>query len=266
MKNIKKVTIGLSLLFSSLTTFSAPPTHEIANFHANLPAHEFVSKFNDGLSVLLNEYRSVIKTPLDARLLNIADPQTYRFLQGGSNQDFSKYFVAVRYFPDYVVNNNKTSFCFILYNDKKRDIVSNYYQSFPHRDIAISYIIAHEFGHCINNHQLNIRGLADNLDPQKNESLADIIAYSYFIAKNYPDISQSILRFSSIEKPTHIHNSYSDLKQYINYIQSNNIDLKNKNIIEIYDISLTFIYKLINPSDNIIQANSIIEPSNNLIN
>ncbi len=254
MKFIKQLTIGISVLMSSMNAFSNPPNHKITDFHANLPAHEFVSKFNDGLSVLLNEYRSVIKTPLDARILNIAEPQTYKFLQGNTNFDYSQYFVAVRYYPDYVVNQNKTSFCFILYNDKKREIVSNYYQQFQHKDIAISYIIAHEFGHCINNHQLNVRGLSDSLNEQKNESLADIIAYSYFISKGYPDISKEILRFSKIEKTTLIHNSYSDLKQYVDYIEKNNISLLNKNIVEIYDISLSFIYQLTNPSDNIIHS------------
>lgn len=242
MNSIKKITIGLTCLFSSISAFSHQtfPEHKIANFHANLPAYEFISKFNEGVNVLLSEYRELVQSPLDARLLNIAEPQTYRFLQGNSNQDYSKYFIAIQYFPDYMINNKKTSFCFILYNDKKRDIISNYYQLFPNNDIALSYIISHEFGHCITNHQRNIKGFALTLNPKQNESLADIIAYSYFISKGYPNISKSILKFASIEKDSLIHNSYSDMQRFIKHIDDNNIVLENKNLIEIFDISYAF--------------------------
>lgn len=240
MNNIKTITVGLTFLFSSLTSLSAP-NHRIADFHANLPAHELVSKFNDGLSVLLNEYRTFVKSPLDARLMNIAEPQTYRFLKNSTQQEYTEHFLAVQYFPNYVVNQMPTSFCFVLYDDKKRYEVSHYYQLFPNKDFALSYLISHEFAHCMYRHQSQVRTLAASLTPHQNESFADIFSYSYFLSKGYPDISNAIEKFSKMDKKNEIHNNYPQLKSFISYLKNNKISLHNKNIMEIYEISMNFV-------------------------
>lgn len=247
---IKNIAIGLGfgLLFTSSViaqqrysyNYTNNPNQNIANFHANISAVEFGDKFNKGLSVLINEYRTIVKSPLDARLLNIADPKIYRFLKASTNQDFKEHFLAMKYFPNYKVNDFPTSFCFILYDDKKRIEVQKYYTLFPNNDFALSYLMTHEFGHCIQSHQQQVRGISSDLSPKEGEGLADMFSYAYFKSKGYPDISESILKFAKLQKANELHNNGSQVQIFADYYNRNEEKFKNKNIIEIYDIALSF--------------------------
>lgn len=238
-KTIK--TLIATLFFSSSLVYASTNfyNHQLSYFNHNIQANDFLSEYNDGLRNLLNEYRRYVSTPIDARALNISDPKIYNFLKKSTRRDYDGYFLAIQYFPTYQVNYQETSFCFILYDERNKNQITSYYSLFKHKNYALSYLITHEFGHCIYRHQKDLRQLPEEFNANENEAFADLFSYAYFISKGYPEISKIIVDFINQPKHDEVHKTSEFYNSFI--IKHKEEDLKDKNIMEIFDIIYKFL-------------------------
>lgn len=227
IKGIKKF-IATSLLGIGL----ALPTYSSAR--PNIPL--FISEYQKLLSIMLNSYKENVKSPLDARIFDISNPNYYNFLKNTTHREYKNEFLAVLYYSDFLVNNKATSFCFILYDPRDTVTLEQYLtNTFFRPEDSIYYLVAHEFGHCIASHQAMLGKISPILDEAQGEQIADMFAMGFFLSRGEDKQARSLIKqLKEIPKEDSHHNPKELQKFYLLFTKDKP---KISNVYELFEKS-----------------------------
>lgn len=190
--------------------------------------NQFIENYDKNIKLILQSYHEGIKEPLDAKIFDISNPLYYNFLKGGSYKEYNKEFLAMRFYDDFRVNNQPTSFCFILFDgDKKKQLNSYLNDMFSSVENATFYLTLHELGHCIANHQIVIGKIEKENNTYKKEQIADMFAIAFFLHRKDPTQATAII--NNIEKldKEDVHYNPKELKKFYELFKENTVKIHN---------------------------------------
>lgn len=215
--------------------FSASATAQQANIY-----NVFMPKYQKKLTSLVENYQQGNPHALDIRIFDIANPTLKNFLKNSKHAAYNDVFLAVTYYEDFQVNNQKTPFCFVMYDSTRQNLLDNYlapykadkkvrYQSavFFDEENMIDYLVHHEFGHCAVFNHIHYNEIKPVTD-REHEMLADMFSIAYFVLnkKDITDAEKIIKLNHSIEKEDN-HSNGEELEKFLDIIKQINENPKN---------------------------------------
>lgn len=232
----------LTLTFALIPLFT--PIESIARPNINF----FINEYQNIFKIMLNSYKEQTKEPLDGRLFDVRDPMVSNFVKNVTNKKDNHHFLSMWFYRDFKVNNQKTNFCFLIYDSNRLMELDRYLNStFPSDIDAIYYLAAHEFGHCAVAHQRASGNIAPFNDLKKEELYAEIFSVVFFLSRKQNEQAISVIRQNmSLDKDT---NHYNPEKLKKAYILFNNEKPQINNMYDLYEISYNYFNQIENNPD-----------------
>lgn len=219
-KLLLSVMATVALAFSSAASaqtnnrFSEPVIKRVQNTQDDFqPALRLV------FSQMLKSYQKEVKEPLRIDVLNVNNEHVQRFFdeihsehRGLSYDPHS--ILSLSYSHAAKINNKPTSACLVRYNSKDRmQLLSGYEKSgIFNKESILYYLAAHEFGHCMVMHQLNLKGEA--VDLKTHELLADKAAMAFFATNGKMEVAKQIIEFNKKLVSGELHSHHEELEKY----------------------------------------------------
>lgn len=229
---IKKI-ITLAL---SASVFLSPFAYSQPN------VSQFLQDYDDTLKLMLQSYHEQVKEPLEAKIFDISQPLYYSFLKNSTHRDYNE-FLAMMFYKDFQINQQPTSFCFILYDAKKIEQLDLYLNHvFPKPQDAVLYLAAHELGHCIASHQRVLGHIADEPNHYKEEQIADMFALGLFLSRKDNEQALSVIREIKRQAKEDVHANGDELSQF--YIEFQTDAPKSKNMADLFNITYQYYLKI----------------------
>lgn len=215
-KFLSNLAIGISFGIISSTSFARPDVNQ------------FLSDYDNLLSIMLKSYHEEVKEPLSAKIFDISQPLYYSFLSNSTHRQYSKEFLAMMFYNDFQINNQPTNFCFILYDGKKLGQLDTYLNNtFPKSEDAIYYLTAHELGHCLAAHQRVLGHIPAEPDEYKEEQIADMFAMGFFLSRHQDEQAKRIIHLVNEVPKTDIHYNGNALQFFYDHYTQDNPSIKN---------------------------------------
>jgi hypothetical protein len=196
--------------------------------YAQSTTENFINSSQSIIKATLGNYKKDIQYPLAARMFDIGDPMYYNFLSGGTGQkNYQKDHVAVVYFDNahnqFKIDNQPTSFCFILYNSKDKNFLDNYMKAgYFSWDNLVYYLNYHELGHCISAFEGEHVPDQKITSPQLEETLADSFAIAMFLNHDNDKEALGILELNKNLKKEDVHYNPQVLQNFYNNYKNAN--------------------------------------------
>lgn len=230
-------------------------------FHKNVLAQsfekkeeqQFIENIQHNINSITNNYNNNTQKPLQAKIFDINNNEEFEFLNNTfAKLNYRENFLSTIFYPNFLVDNKATSFCFIAYNSLKYNEVSNYLTFFKNkdnaRDLISIYLSVHELGHCfeanqkLNSSKEDINSLYTHpylierkitqyieFHPKQKyykEVLADIFASLFLIKINQ---KESLITFANITSKTNddFHNTSNEIMIIYNHYHVENLTTLN---------------------------------------
>lgn len=221
-----------SLFFIGAITFSSLCS-------AQINTEQFVNQSQAIIKATLGNFKKDINAPLAARMFDIGDPMYYNFLSGGTAQrSYKNDHLGLVYFDNkhnqFKIDNQPTSYCFILYNSKDKAFLTNYMElNIFTWQTLVYYLNYHELGHCFNSFQEEHNPEKHVGSPQLTESLADMFAIAMFLNHDNDTEAQAVIKLNHKIKPGDIHYNPVLLEQF--YQRYKALNFHSTHVKEIFE-------------------------------
>lgn len=231
---IKTFAFTLALLPTIFT-----PTDVMARPNVNF----FINEYQNIFKIMLNSYKEQVKEPVDGRLFDIRDPMVSSFVKKVTKEKDNHHFLSMWFYRDFKVNNQKTNFCFLIYDSNRLMELDRYLNStFPSDIDAVYYLAAHEFGHCAIAHQRTIGNIPYFNDLKKEELYAEIFSIVFFLSRGQNEQALSVIRQNMFLDKESTHYNPEKLKKA--YILFTDEKPKVNNMYDLYKISYDYFTKI----------------------
>lgn len=182
---------------------------------ADVNNQEFLSLYQSKVKNILQNYPQDEGKKLSAQIFDINNNAYLGFLNTSKGyKKPSGDVMAMMYYDKFKVNNEDTSFCFILY-DSKSNLLNNYLKNtLLDYDTMTAYLVMHEMGHCLYAHQLQIKNVEEKITERENEQVADMFSVAYFSVIGQKENAVKIIRQTRRVEPKDIHSNGKEVEQF----------------------------------------------------
>ena len=148
--------------------------------------------------------------------------------------------ISVAYHSEARFDGKPTAACMVEYDSSRRaDLLSGYERFFLNKDDVLYYIAAHEFGHCMSDHQAML-GKGKNLDAKNHELIADRVAVAFFMVNGKEQSAAKIVEFNNLMQKDSIHYHKDEIKAFYDVLKERSGEFSAKKNIN----SMLDVYKL----------------------
>lgn len=201
----------------------------IVTLNTSNSKEDFLSSYQNKIAHIIKNYPQPKGKKLNAQIFDISNKVFYDFLissRGYKRKDTD--LMAMMYFEQFSVNQEESSFCFILYDSKSTLLKSYTLYSLFNNEAITSYLAAHEMGHCLYAHQYQIGNVKEKLTPKENEQIADMFSIAYFLVIGQKENAAKIIRNIKTLKTNDIHSNTEELSTFYNtFIDFDNLEQHN---------------------------------------
>lgn len=178
-----------------------------------------------------NEYKN---NPINTELFNISIPYIQKFFNEISPTSTNEN-LSTSYIHNITVENSQQSLCAITV--KLKENIINNYMSLSHfsEDEAITYLIDHEFSHCLVSH-FNL-----NLNDKENENFSDLMAILKSELTENTKLTAKIIYNNKKLPDDYLHKNPILFEKFFEYLHENDFLVKNISIQEQINIVLSFL-------------------------
>ena len=200
--------------------------------------------FKPALQIVLNRmvesYSKGESNPLQVVVLDKEVPSIKNFIEASKPQIQSSIdrhdVIVVNFHSEARFNGKQTSACMVEYDSvRRRDLLSGYESFFMSRDDVLYYIAAHEFGHCMADHQATF-GKAKHLDSYAHELLADRVAITFFMINGREKSAARIVEFNHQMEPGSIHHHPQELASFQSVLKERSAEFSIQNVKSMFDV------------------------------
>jgi hypothetical protein len=187
---------------------------------------EFLSFYQSKVANILNNYPQNEGKKLSAQIFDINNNAYLGFLKTSKGyKKPSGDVMAMMYYDKFKVNNEDTSFCFVLY-DSKSNLVNSYLKNtLLDYDTMTTYLVMHEMGHCLYAHKFQIGNVKEKITERENEQIADMFSVAYFSVQGQKENAVKIIRQTRRVDPKDIHSNGKEVENFfILFNDLNNIE------------------------------------------
>lgn len=242
MKNL--FFILLSFLSISINAQNITSINTLTNSSVKFDNKTFIDDYQDNVDRLLGSFKLNEKSPLNAKIFDIADKQVYSFLESSTGWKTNGEMMANMYYPKFFVNGHQTSFCFVLYDSESR-LLEGYSKVLKYNEI-LDYLTYHEMGHCLENYIKQTTGKKFSNNREDTELFADIFAMANLLYLKKDNQAEKVININEAADKKDYHYQPGRLLRALNILKSYNINetVGAPNVNKIVDLSKNVFYKL----------------------